>query len=505
MTALAIEWRSPPPKRGARAATAPEGGPRTGQDRRDALGAVFGSPTPRIATRRPVGPSRGESVALWAAETLGVDLMPWQRFALDHGLVMGDDRWASRTVSIMVGRQNGKTMLTAVRALAGMALWGEEVLAASQNRDVALDAWNVALELAEDGGLPVHGISRTNGREAFHIGRARYKVVSSTRRGGRGLSADLVILDEVREYREWAGWAALEKTRRARRSSQVWAISNEGDDGSVVLISLAERGRNAAATGEATDAAWLEWSAHPDAQRSDPEAWCAANPAIGHLIDLDTVASESRTDDPEVFETEVLCRRVASLRPWMVPGLWEACSDPNALPPGDGAPVVFALAAGDDFRHATIAVAHKRDDGRVFVESVAAYLASDGDVLPRAAIRLADLAQRWQPAAVLVIAKTASEAAARRVLDGTETPVVALGGADLMRASEAFREGVIARHMVHTGDPMTAAHFGALTADGVLRPRARSADVDAAVAIVLAAWGTGAAPARTPSQDWVAF
>ena len=61
---------------------------------------------------------------------------------------------------------------------------------------------------------------------------ARYKVVSSTRRGGRGLSADLVIMDEVREYRDEGGWAALEKTRRARNSSQVWAISNEGDDGS---------------------------------------------------------------------------------------------------------------------------------------------------------------------------------------------------------------------------------------------------------------------------------
>ena len=45
--------------------------------------------------------------------------------------------------------------------------------------------------------------------------------------------------------------------------------------------------------------------------RSDPEAWAAANPALGHLISAATVESESKTDDPEVFETEVLCRRVA--------------------------------------------------------------------------------------------------------------------------------------------------------------------------------------------------
>lgn len=433
--------------------------------------------------------------------------MPWQMHALDHGLVQTvDEQWASRTVSIMVGRQNGKTLLVAVRALAGMALWNEEVLAASQNRDVALDAWNVALELAEDAGLNVHTISRTNGREAFHIGKhARYKVVSSTRRGGRGLSADLVIMDEVREYRDWSGWAALEKTRRARQSSQVWAISNEGDEGSTVLCSLSERGRAAALAGEATDAAWLEWSAPPEAMRSDPEAWCAANPALGWLISEDTVRSEANTDDPEVFETEVLCRRVASLHPWLAPGLWEACADGNVVPPADGASVVFAIDAGPEYRHATIAVAHRRDDGRIFVEAINGYLASDGEVLPRAAVRLAELVDRWSPAAVLVCDRSQAQAAARRVLEASTTPVVALNGADQVRAASAFHEAVVARQVIHAGDRMTAAHLGSLTADGVLRRRSPGSDVDAAIAVVLASWGATNAAPRTPAQDWVAF
>lgn len=465
----------------------------------------MGSPTPRIVTRRPEGPSQGLAVIAFAADVLGIDLMPWQKYALEHGLVRHEDRWASRTVAIMVGRQNGKTMLTAVRALAGMSLWGEEVLAASQNRDVALDAWNVALELAEDAGLQVHSISRTNGREAFHIGRARYKVVSSTRRGGRGLSADLVIMDEVREYRDWSGWAALEKTRRARISSQVWAISNEGDDGSIVLCSLAEMGRTAAKTGAQTDAAWLEWSAPPDAMRSDPKGWAAANPAMGHLIPASTIASESRIDDPEVFETEVLCRRVASLRPWLAPGLWEATADPNVNAPRDGSAVVFALDAGPELRHATIAVAHRREDGRTFVEAVDGYQASDGEVLPRAAVRLGELVDRWRPGAVLVCDRSQAQAAARRVLEATDCTVVALNGADQVRAASAFHEAVVARSVVHTGDRMTGAHLGSLTADGVLRRRSAGSDVDAAIAVVLAAWGASNATARPVVQDWVAF
>ena len=465
-----------------------------------------GSAWPRIATKRPPGPSAGLQVVQFATEVLKVDLLPWQINALDHGLVRTpEELWASRTVSIMVGRQNGKTLLVAVRALAGMVLWNEEVLAASQNRDVALDAWNTALELAEDAGLHVHSISRTNGREAFHISKARYKVVSSTRRGGRGLSADLVIMDEIREYRDWLGWAALEKTRRARISSQVWAISNEGDDGSTVLCSLSEMGRTAAQLGTATDSAWLEWSAPPEAMRSDPEAWAAANPALGHLISEATVASEAKTDDPEVFETEVLCRRVASLHPWLAPGLWEACADGNVDAPTDGAAVVFALEAGPELRHATIAVGSRRSDGRTFIEAVNGYQASDGEVLPRAAVRLGELCDRWQPTAVLVCDRSQAQAAARRVLEASSVPVVALNGADQMRAASAFHEAVVARQLVHAGDRMTAAHLGSLTADGVLRRRSPGSDVDAAIAVVLAAWGAANAVARTPAQDWVAF
>jgi hypothetical protein len=405
----------------------------------------------------------------------------------------------------MVGRQNGKTMLVAVRALAGMVLWSEEVLAASANRDVALDAWNVALELAEDAELGVHSIHRTNGREEFSIGRARYKVVSNTRAGGRGLTGDLVILDEVREYRSWDGWAALEKTRRAKISSQVWAISNEGDDGSLVLCSLAERGRNAAQTGEQIDLAWMEWSAPPDAMRSDPEGWAAANPALGYLITEETIRSESNIDDPEVFETEVMCRRVASLRPWLQAGSWDGCMEWNVVSPDDGADVVFALDAGAEMRHATIAVAHKREDGVIFTEAVAGFQATDGEVLPRAAIRLAELVDTWKPAAVYVVDRGQAQAAATRVLESSDTRVVALNGGDQVRAAQAFQEAVVARLVVHPDDKMTAAHLASVTADGVLRRRSQGSDVDAAVAAVLACYGAGHAVSRGPSQDWVAF
>jgi hypothetical protein len=386
-----------------------------------------------------------------------------------------------------------------------MCVFGErQVLAAAQNRDVALDAWRDALEVAEDAGLSVRDVKRTNGREEFWIGNARYKVVSSTRRGGRGLSADLVILDEVREYRDWDAWAALEKTRRARKSSQVWAVSNEGDDGSVVLAALSSEGRAVASSGEVSDLAWFEWSAPDGLARDDPLGWRWANPALGSLIDPQTVYSESRHDAPEVFETEVLCRRVVSLRPWIPLEVWGLSADAGVSVP-DGSEVVFGLDAGPELRHATIAVGWRRPDGRVHVEAVAGFTSGDGPVLVRAGVRLAELVERWSPNGVVVVARSASDAAAFRILEGLDVPLVRVTGGDLAAAVSGFYESVLGRRLVHPPDPMTDSHVGAVTTDGLLARRSTFSDIDGAVALVLAHHGALHVPTRSQPQDWVAY
>ena len=464
---------------------------------------VFGATLPRVATRLPVGVSRGDELVSFAADKLKLELLPWQQWVLRAACVQFDGRWQSRTIGVLVARQNGKTRLATVRALGGMYLWGESVIAASQNRDVALDPWRDALELAEDADLGVHDVYRTNGRESFSVGKGRYKVVSATRRGGRGLSADVVICDETREYRDWDAFAALDKTRRARPTSQLWAISNEGDEGSVVLNALAEQGRAAALSQDVTDLAWFEYSAAGGLARTDVEAWRQSNPALGFLIPVETVASEARHDDPEVFETEVLCRRVVSLHPWLPAGSWDACGDFVRVT--DDADVVFALDAGPELRHATIGVAWLRGDGVTHVEAVDSFDSSDGDVLKQAAERLCELVERWQPRAVLVVARSTSEAAALRSAGSSGTPVVSVSGADVVRAANAFHEAVLSRTLVHPHDPMTAAHVANVTCEGVLRRRSVRSDIDAAVALVLARHGAASQIQRVVSQDWVAF
>jgi hypothetical protein len=59
----------------------------------------------------------------------------------------------------------------------------------------------------------------------------------------------------------------------------------------------------------------FEWSAPPNCDTGDREAWASANPALGLTITEETIASDHTTDAEPVFRTEVLCQRVPSLAP----------------------------------------------------------------------------------------------------------------------------------------------------------------------------------------------
>jgi hypothetical protein len=480
--------------------------------------ALVGEARPRIATA-PVGRrGRGLAAIAFATEILGIDLMPWQRFVLDRACrTVAGERWAVRTLLVIVARQNGKSLVTAVRILAGMWLWGERlIIAAAQNRDVSIESWKLTTEIAENAGLPVTSVLRTTGREELQITRpdgqvCRYKVVSSTPGGGRGLSADLVVLDELREYKDWASYAALDKTRRARPSSQLWTISTEGDHSSVVLDNLQAAGRIAASTRDKGPLAYFEWSAGPEAARDDRHGWAAANPALGHTLDEATIAAELVTDPAAVFETEVLCRRVTAVVSWLPAGRWDDCTEATATVPDGATGVCFAADAGPELRQVSIVAAWRRpDDGRVHVEALQTFLGPSATVQCEA--RLTELVARWKPARLATLKRGPIEALVTRVAAAAVADVDELLEAvtytDLERAALAFYEAVVARRIIHPPDPMLADQLAAAQPGEpgtmALRRRNPSIDIEAAVAAVTALWAVDRTPV-TRRPGWVAY
>ena len=319
---------------------------------------LLGSTTPRIWTpplvTGPPGPcgcgcaltpatSLGFSAAEFAEAVLGFELMPWQRWLLIHALeLLPDRRFRFRTVLVLVARQNGKTTLVEVKNLWKMfVLRVPLVIGTAQNLDVSEESWDKAVEIVESipelaAEVPREGgIVRVNGKKSLKLAHgSRWKVAAASRKGGRGLSGDDVNLDELREHHTWDSWAAVTKTTMARRKAQIWAFSNAGDDRSVVLNALQEKGRAAVVdpTAEMT-LGHFEWSAPDDCPIDDPQMMRLANPSLGYPqgISYEALKAALETDPEPIFRTECLCQRVPDLVPSKIPlTAWVKRADPTS-------------------------------------------------------------------------------------------------------------------------------------------------------------------------------
>ena len=341
----------------------------------------------------------GYDVARFAEDVLGVHLYPWQRWLFVHALEIvgdfdGEWRFRFRTVVVEIGRQNGKTTMGTVLALFFLYMLGVAlILGTAQDLEQAEDTWAAVVDMAQadpDLAAEIEHVWRTNGAKRLQLTRGRqYRVKATTRKAGRGKSADLILMDELREHRDWEAWGALTKTTIARANALVWCMSNAGDGSSCVLRHLrlqAHRelgdpdGIVAALGGRAdmpdededgTTLGWFEWSAPPNADPADPVAWTYSNPSLGWGIPERNIRSAQVTDPPDVFRTECLCQWVEAVeQPPFPEDSWAGGTDAGSFIPAS-APFSVGVDVSADREHSAIAVCGARMDGRLHGEVVA--------------------------------------------------------------------------------------------------------------------------------------
>lgn len=481
---------------------------------------LVGCEKPRLATeplrkltRRT---SLGYEVADFAAHVLGEPLLPWQRWLAIHALELSvDGGFRFRTVLALAGRQNGKTSLLRTIILWALYVNGARlVLGTAQDLSLARETWQNCIDTIS--GVPdlaaeMEKPRRVNGDEQFRLtSGARYKIAAANRSAGRGLPVDLLNFDELREQRSWAAWSALSKTTMARPRAQTWAISNAGDDESVVLNHL----REAALSGRDASIGLFEWSAEYDCDLDDVKAWAQANPGLGHTISEQAIRSALGTDPPAVFRTEVLCQRVDALDSAVDLAAWRAGADPAGSLDKHRDRVVLCVDVAPDSAHVTMTAAAALADGRVRVEVVQAWKSTDA-----ARVELPGLLQRVKPAAVAWFPSGPAAALApflrpaEMVNDqGKTTKVtrpgdplyVELKGTSVAEACQSFADLVAARRVVHPGDPLLDAHIAGASklrvGDGWRFTRRGAAHVDGAYSAAGAVYTvlTMPAPQRMP-------
>lgn len=432
----------------------------------------------------------------FARETLRHPLDPWQEFAAIHGgELLPDGRPRFRIVIILVARQNGKTELLVVLILHWQFVCSfPMILGTSTKLDYAKESWRKAIKLAErtrdlDGLRGARRWTRdTNGeQESVTTEDARYKIAASNEEGGRSLTLDRLVCDELRQHHDYSAWGAAEEAASPWHT-QIWALSNAGDARSVVLndhrgealrfidwwdehgnadvAELLLAGREVPGMVGDFRLGLFEWSAPEDADPEDIAALAQANPNLGRRKDPQVLLRKAERVKRlggaalSTFKTESMCINVKLLRPAIDPGAWRRCSVPGDLS-GARSRVATCFDVAPDQLHATLLAAAVLPDDRARVEPIAAW---DGPgcldrmrrdlpgllarVRPQvlgwlpngpAAAFAADMAKRpgWPPKGVTV-AEIRSE-----------TPAVCMG----------FAEQVTSLRVLHSDDPLLNAHI----------------------------------------------
>jgi hypothetical protein len=434
------------------------------------------------------------------AEEIGHPLLPWQEFAVIHGgELLPDGRPRFRILLLVVGRQNGKTELPVVLSV----YWQFRqkvplILGTSTKLNYAKESWLKAVNLVRR--TPsLHGLHEpgrkwfrmTNGEtESWTHHGDRYLIAASNSEGGRSLTIDRGIADELRQHRTYEAWDAFEPAC-SPPDAQIWALSNAGDSRSVVLNDLQDSAQDFIETGDGDPRlGLLEWSAPPDADPEDVGALLQANPRMGYggqdLESLLTAARRAkRTGGAALngFKTERMCIRVKVLRPAVSGPAWKKTLDPGPLEPGRRR-IALCIDLSSDGAHATLAAAQVTADGRVRVELLHAWTgataASDAErELPSYVRRIRPSVLGWFPrgpaAAVAATLQGPIRGTRIEAIRGDE-PAVVMG----------FAKEVAAATLARSDDPLLEDHVtGAermASSGGWVFARSDGAHVDAAYA-----------------------
>ncbi|MDK8500656.1 hypothetical protein QP933_06845 [Corynebacterium pseudodiphtheriticum] len=255
---------------------------------------LIGSQSPRLS-HVPEGDVTQGDRAVEFCRLVGMTLYPWQEDLLRDmcrttGQVDGRNLWSARECVLPVARQNGKGEVLVARELVGIYLFGEQVvLHTAHFLDTAIDArdrlWEIISENDDlmDWWLDEYGkrpqLINSNGKEGIIFpNKAHIRYRTRTKKTGRGLSVELLVLDECFDMPTEV-YNALESLTKARPNSQKIFISSAVNRFEHAHGAIFSAKRWAALDG-ARGVLFKEWSPDPDIDAFSFDAQRQANPSL---------------------------------------------------------------------------------------------------------------------------------------------------------------------------------------------------------------------------------
>lgn len=430
---------------------------------------------PRVLHLPRFSTSAGDEAIDLAAQA-GLYLDPWQKFVLRSSLGEREDgRWAAFQVGLVVARQQGKGSVLEARELAGLVLFGEELIVHTAHQLKTSMKHFKRLERLFDGSddlrKRIKKITRSNGKEGMEMASgALLECIARSKDSGRGYTGDLVVLDEAYALTEEQMDATM-PTMLAVDNAQVWYASSPPLDAvsGQVLMNL----RDKAQSGNANRLSWFDYGLAGSLDRideidlDDHDLWWQALPSMRS----GRVREENVQVMRDTLTDKGFAREILGIWPPGLGGTFRIVSeddwaDAYDADSGIAGPFVLSVAVSVDRSRSSIAAVGARADGKLHMELTSTPLRVDnrngtGWVIPR----LVDICGRRMPTLIVLdeYGPTGSLIAPlKRALDdefGDRAPeVLGLGTAAVARAWGQFYDGVSGpdrsgRNLVHIGQP----------------------------------------------------
>ncbi len=453
--------------------------------------------TPRFATPRTPGRKSLGDIAANVCRQIGRDPMEWQQQWWDLILELDDDdRFVYRDATLLVPRQNGKSLAVEVYLLT-RALYhrNQRLKFTSQTlndaRKMMMGTWLPELDTSPL--APYYKARLANGSEAIQFTNgSELSLVASTLKAGHGTVNDVAVIDEAFAQPDDRMEQALLPSMATRQSPQFIVVSTAGTlHGSPYLRNRVEQGRQLAQAGVTETSCYVEYSADEDAEPSDPRTWASANPSMGITIPESAIAAEHASMDLAEFRRARLNQWTSAVVEPVIPlAQWNALADLRAVPPDR---ITFAFDVTPDRAIASIAMAGKRDDGRFHVE-----LTDNEQGTQWVPARIAELVEKYKPDAVLCDPAGPAGSLLPALAD-LRVDVTQVQAAEHAKACGCWFDHVTEGNLVHRGQrELIASLDGAVKrslGDAWLWSRkSSSVDISPLVAVTLALWGAQLQP-----------
>ena len=310
-----------------------------------------------------------EAVTLY--EKTGRKAQKWQKDLICA--IMGQNRkglWTHQKFGYSVPRRNGKTEDVLMRELWGL-MNGERILHTAHRTTTSHATWEKLCSLLAKTGLTekedyrtikqfgLERIEMLDGSEAVICFRTR------SSKGGLGEGYDLLVIDEAQEY-TLDQETALKYIVTDSRNPQTIFL---GTPPTVVSAgTVFQKYREDTLAGRNRDSGWAEWSVDRQGDPNDRELWYEANPSLGTIFTERAVQAEIGPD--------VIDFNIQRLGLWLsynqksaiAPAQWNALTE-GTLPELTG-PLFAGVKYGKDGESASLGVAVRTKDGRIFVECI---------------------------------------------------------------------------------------------------------------------------------------